>query len=441
MDQEKLIEFYTRNEKERLNTQYILHALSEKGAYYIPELIQTSLLQKPKWFGILKPLSICNLLALILIPFLPVAFLTFLGITSINFVIHFSNKARLIPYLRSFPQLYKLLNVVQALGRSEELREDYDKVRSSLKDLKKLKSKLSLLGGQNTNFDDLSVLGWALFEIIKICFLLEPIFLFSLLSKLESKKGKVTTLINFIGIVDTAISIASIRRTEDIAWCHPSFINESKTLLAKDVYHPLLPLSIKNSIELKNNSVLITGSNMSGKTTFIRAIGLNFLSGSILNTCFATSFSYKPGPMYSAIRINDDLMNDKSYYLEEVTTIKEMIEKSKEDEQCIFFLDELFKGTNTIERIAAGKAVLTHLNAKSHLVFISTHDIELSELLDDSFKTIHFTETVENLELAFDYKIKKGPLRKGNAIKLLAAKGYPKEVIKEAYNLADEMAK
>lgn len=85
--------------------------------------------------------------------------------------------------------------------------------------------------------------------------------------------------------------------------------------------------------------------------------------------------------VYSAIRIHDDLMNSKSYYFEEVLTIKEIIGRSKEKPPGLFLLDEIFKGTHTIERISAGKAVLSSLSKENNIVFVSTHDIELADLL------------------------------------------------------------
>jgi len=94
---------------------------------------------------------------------------------------------------------------------------------------------------------------------------------------------------------------------------------------------------------------------MSGKTSFIRAVGLNVITGLTINTCFAESFSFPLLKIFSAIRISDDLMNDKSYYFQEVLTIKEMIAESENGERNLFLMDEIFKGTNTVERIAAGR--------------------------------------------------------------------------------------
>lgn len=117
-------------------------------------------------------------------------------------------------------------------------------------------------------------------------------------------------------------------------------------------------------------------------------------------------------------------MEGKSFFLQEVQTVKEMIDLSREGNH-LFLLDELFKGTNTIERIAIAKAVLSALVVQRNLVFISTHDIELASLLKAEYDLYHFCESVEDGVLSFDYKLKSGPVTERNAIRILDICGYP----------------
>ena len=145
--------------------------------------------------------------------------------------------------------------------------------------------------------------------------------------------------------------------------------------------------------------------------------------------------------IYSAIRISDDLMNDKSYYFEEVITIKEMIDKSVDGKPCLFLLDEIFKGTNTVERISAGKAVLSSLAKADNLVFVSTHDIELADLLKDEYELYHFSEIVDQKTVDFDYKLKEGKLKDRNAIRILQINDYPEDIIREAIEISKELDK
>lgn len=142
--------------------------------------------------------------------------------------------------------------------------------------------------------------------------------------------------------------------------------------------------------------------------------------------------------IFSAIRINDDLMNDKSYYFEEVLTIKDMLNQSQSNSNNLFLLDELFKGTNTVERISAGKSVLSVL-AKNNKVLVSTHDIELTDMLSDHYELYHFSETVSHKSVGFDYKLKEGKLKNRNAIRILEINDYPKEVVQEAIQIATDL--
>ncbi|WP_262502895.1 MutS-related protein [Prolixibacter bellariivorans] len=183
----------------------------------------------------------------------------------------------------------------------------------------------------------------------------------------------------------------------------------------------------------------MTGSNMSGKTSFIRTIGINAITAQTINTCFARHFSLAKMRIFTAIRISDDLMNDRSYYFQEVLTIKEMINYADTQHPNLYLLDELFKGTNTIERISAGKAVLSSLNQNNHIVFVSTHDIELADLLKEEYELFHFSEIINHQSIDFDYKLKNGKLKNRNAIKILQINDYPKTIIEDAMTISHEL--
>jgi len=178
---------------------------------------------------------------------------------------------------------------------------------------------------------------------------------------------------------------------------------------------------------------------MSGKTSFTRTIGLNIITGITLNTCFAAEATMPKTRLFSAIRITDDLMNDKSYYFEEVVTLSEMIHESQKDFKNLFLLDEIFKGTNTVERISGGKAVLSFLAKNGNTVFVSTHDIELTDMLSNDFDLYHFSESLADNNIIFDYELKNGKLEKRNAIRILEMSEYPKEIIDEANLIAKQL--
>jgi DNA mismatch repair ATPase MutS len=285
---------------------------------------------------------------------------------------------------------------------------------------------------------DMEIIFWAIMEFFKILFLLEPLMLFGVLKKLDSKRTEIENVFSFVGEVDALISIASLRKGLKL-YCLPEILPGNKMMDAVDIYHPFIVNCVTNSISLKEKSILLTGSNMSGKTSFIRTIGLNVITGLTIHTCFARKFALPRMKVFSAIRISDDLLNDKSYYFEEVLTIKEMIDESRSGKPNLFLLDEIFKGTNTIERISAGKAVLSYLAGEENIVFVSTHDIELADLLQGTYELYHFSEKVDQKTVDFDYKLKEGKLKNRNAIRILQINDYPEVIIKEAIELSKEL--
>jgi DNA mismatch repair ATPase MutS len=287
---------------------------------------------------------------------------------------------------------------------------------------------------------DIGTAFWSMLEIVKAMFLLEPLLLFGVLKQLDTKRREIEKVFSFVGYVDSLISIASLRHGLEV-FCLPEVKDKSNVLDAIEMYHPLIVSCVPNSIKVDAKSILLTGSNMSGKTSFIRTIGLNAITALTINTGFARQFSLSRLKIYSAIRISDNLMNDRSYYFEEVLTIKDMIDKSQMPESNLFLLDEIFKGTNTIERISAGRAVLSFLSNQGNIVFVSTHDIELAELLQDTYELYHFSEQVDNRTVDFDFKLKEGKIKNRNAIRILEINEYPEKIITEAIELSHELDK
>ena len=125
--------------------------------------------------------------------------------------------------------------------------------------------------------------------------------------------------------------------------------------------------------------------------------------------------------------------------IKEVEEIKKIIAATAKNILSIVLLDELFKGTNTVERIASAKAVLTYLEKQNSQVLVSTHDVELTSLLNNEFDLFHFTESIVDSTISFDYKLKKGVPKTGNAIKILDINAFPKDIVQEAYSLVSGM--
>ena len=152
-----------------------------------------------------------------------------------------------------------------------------------------------------------------------------------------------------------------------------------------------------NSIALgPPHGVLVTGSNMSGKSTFLRTVGINVVLAQTINTCLAESYEAPVYHVRSCIGRADDLIAGKSYYLVEVESVLALVKASEQPKPHLFIFDELFRGTNAVERIAAAEAVLAALigEGKPHVVVAATHDGELVDLLQDTYVVCHFGDAV-----------------------------------------------
>lgn len=437
---ERIISELVSDSDLRVSIQRQLIKLQKYDAYYVCSLFQEEHLRPPKYFFILKLLSLFSLGLLILLPFNPQLLFILLGVFVINLGIHLWNKKNLFKYLGLIPQLLQLNTIAFNLHKKEILKNIAPQLSTSIKVINQVRNRMLFFQLEGKLQGDLAVIFWGTFELVKALFLLEPLLLFGVLKRLNTKRREIENVFEFIGRIDSLISIASLRNGSN-SFCIPNIKNTSKDIRAIQVYHPLIVNCTPNDLDFSKKSVLLTGSNMSGKTSFIRTIGINTITALTINTCFAASYSCPPVKVFTALRISDDLLNDKSYYLEEVLTIKKMLDESRNENSNLFLLDEIFKGTNTVERVSAGKAVLSALTKNGNMVLVSTHDIELTDMLLEEYNLYHFSEIVVDKKVDFDYELKAGKLKNRNAIRILQVNNYPDGVINEAIEISKELDK
>lgn len=431
LEREKFIDYLIQNKEERINIQLLLSNLNNNDAYYIPDLFLADVLSKPKYFLIIKSLSIVSLLLFTLTFFYDFLFFLLIPMLIANMATHYWNKRNIYMYMYSIPQLISLVECSDMLMKFKApFVADRNKVLEAIKSISDLKKQMFVFKMElNLTSSELYSIIQLIIEYVKILFVLEPLIVFNVLSKLKNRKTEIQTLFTFIGEVDTCISIANLRSGASY-YCIPDISKENRSIKFTDIYHPLIENCVSNSLSISNEkSILLTGSNMSGKTTFIRTVALNSLLAQTINTCFAHGFSMYPLRIFTGINMTDSLSENKSYYLQEVQLLKTMIDASSQTECANFyFLDELFRGTNTRERISGGAAVLSYLTKGNNLVLVSTHDIELTELLASQYELYHFTEVINDDNICFDYKIKGGKLDTFNAIRILEINHYPEEI-------------
>jgi len=427
-----LTQLFEKTKSLGISCQILLSKLNSNDVYYLEELINGKQIEKPKniWFVYL--LSSLAIILVILSIFYPGFLLLLFPVFIVNMFFHYKNKSNVTYYATGVSQLSTTLAVSEKFAQISEINHHF-KDLSFIKKIKAIKAKTKFIEFEKILSNEFALVFWVFIEFIKILFNLEYLIFFSFIDAIAREQQNIEKMYCFIGEIDSAISTASLK-SGNYNICEPQFTSE-KNIITKGIYHPLIEQCIPNDLNLIENSMLLTGSNMSGKTTFIRTLALNSILAETLNICFAESYKTPYFKVFTSVRITDDLLDNTSYYLEEVLTIKELVEASKGKAPCLFVLDEIFKGTNTVERVSGGKAILSFLNRKNHIVLVSTHDIELTDLLkQDNFELYHFSELIEDDTIYFDHKLKKGKLKTRNAIKILELYDYPQEIINDARN-------
>jgi DNA mismatch repair ATPase MutS len=201
--------------------------------------------------------------------------------------------------------------------------------------------------------------------------------------------------------------------------------------------HPLIPPEevLPNSLQLvgEKRTWIITGSNMAGKSTFLRMAGINLLLAQMGSAATARGMRHCPLRLLTDLRARDNLARHESYYLAEVRQLRRMLEVPADACPVFGLIDEPFRGTNSEEQAAASVAVVQSLIEGPHLFLVATHERRLTELADGATaENYHFQETLEDSGMVFDYRLRPGAAHTRNAILILEREGYPEQIIHRA---------
>ncbi|ERI90010.1 MutS domain V protein [Clostridiales bacterium oral taxon 876 str. F0540] len=266
-----------------------------------------------------------------------------------------------------------------------------------------------------------------LFSIILNVLLLWDYNLIISLEKWKRQYGKdLEGWLKVIGEFEALSSLSGIF-FDNPEWCMPVF-NETMEIKARSLAHPLLPYSrVSNDVIMgdKANILLITGSNMSGKSTFLRTIGINLVLAYAGAPVCAEEFNCSLMSIYTCMRIGDNLEKSISSFYAEILRIKMIVQAVSEGKPIFFLLDEIFKGTNSIDRHLGAETLINRLSEDNALGLVSTHDLELGSLEDknNKVKNYHFLEHYKDNEIYFDYKLREGISTTRNAIYLMKMAG------------------
>lgn len=357
-----------------------------------------------------------------------------------NIIFHFASKRKIAAYSNSLPQLLIMHKVAVWLVRNAKTG-DTEEIKKSLINLAGLKRSLSIVNFESELIIDSGSPGYVVFQLFKTLFLLEPHIYTNSVKHIGRYRDDIEKVYTFVAEIDMLIAIQSVR--EGLPFYNkPEFIDQNAKMDITDLYHPLIDKCVPNSLYTRaDKGALITGSNMSGKTTFIKAIAVNTLLAQTLFTSCARAYKAPFLKIQTSIKITDSIEEQQSFFQAQASAILNIVDHSSNTEtvKSLVIIDEIFRGTNTIERIAAAKSVLSYITANDNFVFVSTHDLELAELLDEDFAIYSFVDSKSGKTLVFDYKLKEGLLKSKNGIAILASMGYPESVIEDAHIVSERM--
>lgn len=439
-EREKLIGFFAEETEKREELQYLLSSVGKTRLGSLSETV-LAISKAPR---VNTKIHIFMLILLLLALFIAVpasplyGFFLFLVLGVVNMMIYYASKDyKLIEmYLDSFVSLLRMLSAADKMETVdwEQTRKQMDAIRDGKKAFAGLRKKAVFLTGKNDGTGDFLQ---AILDYVRMVFHVDILAYNSILREVGNKTDKIIEMIDNMGELDAAISIASFREILPLK-CRPIFTSGKEVCLeTEDLYHPLISEPVANSITARGG-VLVTGSNASGKSTFLKNIAINSILAQTICTCTAASYRAPFLKVMTSMALRDDLSGGESYFIVEIKSLKRILDESRKKEPLLCIIDEVLRGTNTIERIAASSRILKELGRPHVLSFAATHDIELSYILNGIYENYHFEEEVLEKEVVFNYLLKPGRATTRNAIRLLEMLGYDEALVEDAGRAAAE---
>lgn len=428
-NRKELIEFFQKNTDIREKVQLELCKLGRKEIGILPLIWGRVIGNKVKRFCY-SFMALASLALIAAIPFLGfkmVGFPLFMVLV-INMSIHYREKKITFGQQSAVTYLGATISTAEKISKINisEINKHEEALKSCATKCKKIARRTTFLNINVINGDFLS----SLTEYIYIFFLAEERAFYAVIDEINKYREEIKKLYLTLGEIDALISAASYRVGLG-KYVEPELEMGKRFIEATNIVHPLIEKPVANSITMDNRGVILTGSNMSGKSTFLRTLGVNALLAQTIYTC--TADHYKAGyfRIISSISPDDNLMSGKSYYLGEAEALLNIINSCNNEVPLLSFIDEIFRGTNPTERVSAAVEILNYLINNNALVLVATHDLELTKIVEN-YDCYYFREDVDENGLKFDYLIKKGVSPTRNAIRILKYIGYPDEIINKA---------
>ncbi|MDB4906268.1 MAG: hypothetical protein JWO05_1052 [Gemmatimonadetes bacterium] len=408
----------------------VLKPLADPRSGYLSDLMYGELPARPALWWAFPLLTAISCLCLALLAIWPKVLVVWLVVCMTNIVIQLAYRPRVRRLVVAFQSVPAFVRAAEQLSRLSPagIEHEIAMLRTDAPQLASLRRATTWLLFEPGSASE----PWStIYEYVNLLFLLDiNAFVFSI-QRAADARALLRRVFEAVGQVDTAQSLAEWRQTLS-HWTVPEYSTPGKELHTTEVFHPLLAQPVANTLRVRDASILITGSNMAGKTTFMRTLGVNAILAQTLHTVCAHTWQAPLLHVRSSIARTDSLLEGRSHYLAEVESVHSLLRAKQPGRQHLFLLDEMFRGTNTAERVAAAYAVLAYLTQGIDVVVVATHDLELVALLGDSYESYHFRERIAEDTLSFDYRLREGVSSTRNAIALLQLQQYPDEIIANA---------
>lgn len=436
LEREKLMELFEKNVNIRVELQIIFDRI---GRVYNHSVFETLTLCKEIKRESLFPhyLILSSIFLSILSFLLNVKLAIFLSTCSlvISILSYCKTKRRLKDsYIWSIKYLTKMIGATTKICKLNCI--ELEPYLNEMKDIKR-----TFIGIKVKSFFLSSGVGFVadsfdlIFDYIRILTHIDIIFLYDLSKIIERNFNKIERLYEIIGLFESMIAVASYRKQLP-HYSRPNLLCAKKGLFIDGLYHPLVKNPISNTIKEKG-SILITGTNASGKSTFLKAVALNAIFSQTLFISTSQTYEGNYFRIYTSMALTDNIMSQESYFIVEIKAIKRIIDELNDKYPVLCCIDEVLRGTNTLERIAASSEILAQLAKNNAICFAATHDIELGKVLNNCFTNYHFSEDITKGQIVFNYKINHGMTKSRNAIKLLELLGYSTNIVNSSSNRLD----
>lgn len=361
-----------------------------------------------------------------------------MGTALCSILSYYQRKGEIEPYLLVFSYLLRWMQETDKLektgaAKEQPIADDMAKLRSASRVFSGFRRGAGMLTPASPTGSLLDMI----MDYVRMLFHVDLIKFNSMYRFFLGHQKEIDRLFFLTGRLDAAIAVASYRQYKQV-WCEPVLRADGAiTLRTNEMYHPLIKEPVKNSIFTKR-PVLLTGSNASGKSTFLKMVALNAIFAQTVHTVLADSYESRYMHILSSMALRDDLELGESYYIVEIKSLKRILDAADGKLPVLCFVDEVLRGTNTAERIAASSRILADMAGRKALTFAATHDIELTDILAAYYDNYHFSERIIGQDVVFDYRLQHGKAVSRNAIRLLGMLSYPEHIIRESEKMVEQ---